>query len=300
MSDTVRKAEAIASASPEAERWDDLPVRWHLGWHARVVAFLFYLPFLDILPFAYIRTDLTSRRHRLGRRAVHHRGLHDHRGRPEHRDRPGRTARPRLRRLLRDRRLLRGAVRVADLTGDRGDPRTGSTSPRAGRWRARPACRSPSPDHDLRRDPRRAHAAPPRRLPRDRDAGLRRDHPDRRAQLGRGTGGPSESTTSRSPRTGGPRTTGPGLLQRARPLPLVLAGTGRPDHLDLGGPPAREQPGRPVLAGDPRGRGRRRDHGRARRSSSSCGRSRSVPPSVASPGCCSPVGRPTSTRATSS
>ena len=37
----------------------------------------------------------------------------------------------------------------------------------------------------------------------------------------------------------------------------------RAGHPDLPGPPAGAQPGRPGLAGDPRGRGRRRDHGRA-------------------------------------
>jgi branched-chain amino acid transport system permease protein len=43
-----------------SERWDHAPkvVRW--GATLLVVAFAFYLPYLNILPFAYIRTDLTS------------------------------------------------------------------------------------------------------------------------------------------------------------------------------------------------------------------------------------------------
>jgi branched-chain amino acid transport system permease protein len=42
------------------ERWDRAPkpVRW--GVMLLVVAFAFYLPYLNILPFAYIRTDLTA------------------------------------------------------------------------------------------------------------------------------------------------------------------------------------------------------------------------------------------------
>lgn len=42
------------------ERWDGAPkvVRWAVM--LLVVAFAFYLPYLDILPFAYIRTDLTA------------------------------------------------------------------------------------------------------------------------------------------------------------------------------------------------------------------------------------------------
>ena len=42
------------------ERWDHAPkpVRWFVL--LLVVAFAFYLPYLNILPFAYIRTDLTS------------------------------------------------------------------------------------------------------------------------------------------------------------------------------------------------------------------------------------------------
>ena len=42
------------------ERWDRAPqpVRWVLT--LLVIAFAFYLPYLNILPFAYIRTDLTS------------------------------------------------------------------------------------------------------------------------------------------------------------------------------------------------------------------------------------------------
>jgi branched-chain amino acid transport system permease protein len=42
------------------ERWDHAPkpVRWFVM--LLVIAFAFYLPFLNILPFAYIRTDLTS------------------------------------------------------------------------------------------------------------------------------------------------------------------------------------------------------------------------------------------------
>jgi branched-chain amino acid transport system permease protein len=43
-----------------SERWNHAPnvVRW--GATLLVIAFAFYLPYLNILPFAYIRTDLTS------------------------------------------------------------------------------------------------------------------------------------------------------------------------------------------------------------------------------------------------
>lgn len=42
------------------ERWHELPRVWHRLFMLALVAFLFYLPFLNILPFAYIRTDLTD------------------------------------------------------------------------------------------------------------------------------------------------------------------------------------------------------------------------------------------------
>ena len=94
--------------------------------------------------------------------------LRDARLGPQHRRRARRPARPRLRRLLRGRRLfLRAAVdefrpRLLGLPAD-----------------GRPVCRP------LGHRARLSGAAPARRLPRHRHAGLRRDHPRRPAQLGR-------------------------------------------------------------------------------------------------------------------
>ena len=165
------------------ERWDRAPkaVRWAVM--LLVVAFAFYLPYLNILPFAYIRTDLHVERLRLGERAVPDRRLHDRGRRPQRRDRPGRPARPRLRRLLRPRRLLGRAVRIDQLAGRRGDRRASSAS--SEEWAVPFAVCIPiaimmSPDR--RRVPGRADPAAARRLPRHRDARLRRDHPHHRPQ----------------------------------------------------------------------------------------------------------------------
>jgi len=49
--------QALHNAS---ERWHELPKVWHRLTMLALVAFLFYLPFLNVLPFAYIRTDLTD------------------------------------------------------------------------------------------------------------------------------------------------------------------------------------------------------------------------------------------------
>jgi branched-chain amino acid transport system permease protein len=43
-----------------AERWRSLPRAWHRLTMLALVVFLFYLPFLNVLPFAYIRTDLSA------------------------------------------------------------------------------------------------------------------------------------------------------------------------------------------------------------------------------------------------
>ena len=85
--------------------------------------------------------------------------------RPEHHPGPGRPARPGLRGLLRGRRLH---GRPADLDGRVRHRRIG----RSGR-RSRSRCCS----RCLRRHPGPADPGHPRRLPGDRDAGLRRDHP---------------------------------------------------------------------------------------------------------------------------
>lgn len=42
------------------DRYHDLPSYWRRLVMLALIAFLFYLPFLNILPFAYIRTDLTD------------------------------------------------------------------------------------------------------------------------------------------------------------------------------------------------------------------------------------------------
>ena len=75
MSDRLRRpTRRVGFATASASAGTHLPRSGGIGWRLlALVAFLFYLPFLDILPFAYIRTDLTARRLRLGRRAVHHR-----------------------------------------------------------------------------------------------------------------------------------------------------------------------------------------------------------------------------------
>ena len=104
--------------------------------------------------------------------------LHDRRSRSQRRDRTGRPARPRLHRLLRPRCVLGGAVRVPVVAGHGEDRRAGSTCPRS--WAVPFAVCIPiaiGMCADLRGDPRCADAAAARRLPRDRDDGLRRDHP---------------------------------------------------------------------------------------------------------------------------
>jgi branched-chain amino acid transport system permease protein len=53
ISDAYRRLD-VGGRFDRAPKW----VRWALG--LLVIAFAFYLPFLNILPFAYIRTDLTS------------------------------------------------------------------------------------------------------------------------------------------------------------------------------------------------------------------------------------------------
>ncbi len=85
---------------------------------------------------------------------------------PEHRGRPRRSSGSRLRRVLRGRRLfLRAALDHFEFIGF---------------WRH---CRSPASSPPLGHDPRLPGPAAARRLPRDRDACLRRDHPRRAAEL---------------------------------------------------------------------------------------------------------------------
>ena len=114
-----------------------------------------------------------------------HDRLHDDGRRPEHRRRLRGPARPRLRRLLRCRRVHGRLVRLAAVRPVDVPLRLGRDQ--QGRARhpsldlARPAAGGPL--HDDRRHPDRpADPAAARRLPRDRDARLRRDRPAVRPQ----------------------------------------------------------------------------------------------------------------------
>ncbi|CAA9586055.1 MAG: Branched-chain amino acid transport system permease protein LivM, partial [uncultured Thermomicrobiales bacterium] len=174
---------------------------------------------------------------------------------PERRRRLRGAARPRLRRLLRDRRLH---DRLLDLPGERLRP----TRLRPGRSAKLLARHAPGMAGvgDLRRHPRRAYPAPPRRLPGDRDPRLRRDRAELLLQRGeRHQRHPRHQPDrqARHPRLGRLLA----LVRADRPAQLVLADASRrvahrlPDH-----PPLRLPP-RPLLAGRPRGRDRRLQHG---------------------------------------
>ena len=117
-------------------------------------------------------------------------GLHHHGPGAEHRRRLRRPARPRLRRLLRDRRLRHGLARLPAVPRRR--RRQGHPHPHA--VEDRRSARDVPGIHvnfflvifiaaaftgAVGRHPRRADAAPARRLPGDRDARLRRDRPAR-------------------------------------------------------------------------------------------------------------------------
>ena len=111
--------------------------------------------------------------------------LHDDGDRAQHGRRLRRAARPRVRRVLRCRRLHGGLVRLAAVRPGFDQPwRSGSPGRPAGNPHldvARAACRRAA-DASRRHRDRSANPAAARRLPRDRDARLRRDHPAIRAQ----------------------------------------------------------------------------------------------------------------------
>ena len=196
-----------------------------------------------------------------------HDRLHDDGRRPEHRRRLRGTARPRLRRLLRGRRVRGGLVRVAavrpvdvplrlgrDQQGRARDPSLDLARPAAG-----------GPLHDGGRHPDRpADAAAARRLPRDRDARLRRDRPAGRAQRRqrlrlRPHARHVRDQPDRLARLRQPSATSLGLpaqlpaVVRARAVVLLDRARAAPDHRLLLGAAAR-LPARPRLDRDPRGR----------------------------------------------
>ena len=176
---------------------------------AAVVVFLVYLPFLELLPFAYIRTDLTdggtdwaSVLFIIAVYMIVAVGLN----------------------------VVIGLAGLLDLgyvgfyaIGAYSVALFGSPSSPVTKWIAeqvRPLrgvggrVRGLHPDrdradHDLRRDPRCADAAPARGLPRHRDHGLRRDHPDHRCatrpvdRRSRRASAASRSPPGRSRPTGG-------------------------------------------------------------------------------------------------
>ena len=163
----------VSSTGPQGERWANLSIWWHRLALLALIAFLFYLPFLNMLPFAYIRTDLTSAGTDwaavlfiIAVYTIVAVGLNVVIG---------------LAGLL-DLGYVGffaiGAYSVA-LFGSptspvtNGDQRTVRPLRGLGRGVGRLRADRDRADHDLRRDPRRAHAAPARRLPRHRDDGLR-------------------------------------------------------------------------------------------------------------------------------
>ena len=190
----------------------------------------------------------------------------DHRDRPQRRGRPGRPARPRLRRLLRRRRLHRRAAHqpgqpVEQARPDRVLQRTVGVAV---------VCAARDGLHRARRpDPGHADAAAARRLPGDRHAGIRRDHPADGRQPGRHHQRPARPQRGRVSRGWGrarscPRACSPAGTPRATPT-TAPGGSGwaHPDgrHPAAGRQPG-AQPGRPRLGRHPRGRGRRGSDGR--------------------------------------
>ncbi|CAA9284460.1 MAG: Branched-chain amino acid transport system permease protein LivM, partial [uncultured Actinomycetospora sp.] len=186
--------------------------------------------------------------HRLPDRAVQRRGARAHRDRAQRGHRAGGPAGPGLRRLLRHRRLLGGAAL---------QPRLGAGHP--------PVLDRDRPDRhgghdDLRGHPGDPDAAPARRLPGDRDAGLRRDRPAARGQ---------HRAAARQPRLPGHRPSRGHLPRRVADLHAdrrarLLLARGRDHHhrADVHGEP-RALAGRARLDRRARGRGRRRAHRRA-------------------------------------
>ena len=190
----------------------------------------------------------------------------DHRDRAERGRRPGRPARPRLRRLLRRRRLHRRAAHqprqpVEQAGPDRVLQRAVGVAV---------LCAAGDGDHRAGRpDPRHADAAPARRLPGDRHAGIRRDHPAAGRQPLRHHQRSARPERGRLPAAGGEREAARRrVLQRQlvgrrqlRHL-VVLAGPGAHRRHPAAGRQPRAQPGRPRVGRHPRGRGRRGGDGR--------------------------------------
>ncbi|CAA9314161.1 MAG: Branched-chain amino acid transport system permease protein LivM, partial [uncultured Nocardioidaceae bacterium] len=214
-------------------------------------------------------------RHRLRRRAVHRGDVRPGRTRAQHRRRLRRPARPRVRRLLRGGRLhdrgSRQGAREHPVPVD--DPHRGARRDGLG---------DPAGSTDTAR---------PRRLPGDRDARLRRDHPPHRGELGLagrrarhqcrpgaagrlpgGGGDPLRRAVLQrpAPQLGGrhaaarprrddrvPR------LRCARPRAVLLVRAHGDHPRAVRGQADQGQPRRQGMGGDPRGRGRRRAHGRA-------------------------------------
>ena len=113
----------------------------------------------------------------------------------------------------------------------------------------------------VRRAAGRPDAAPARRLPGDRDAGLRRDHPHHRPEPRVARCGARGSAPSTEPAVA------VGPLRRSARSTTTPTTDPRADADPARRVPAlrrhREQPRRPGLEGHPRGRGRRRADGRA-------------------------------------
>ena len=168
---------------------------------------------------------------------------------PQHRRRIRRSARPRLHRVLRSRRLCLRAARIAAFR-----PALAVLDHPAARRRRRVL---------LRRAPRRADVEAPRRLPRYRHAGLRRDHPDLPQQslaAGQSDQRPAGDHADRSVpnRQLQLREARDHHGSRFHGAGQVLLFPGAPCHLHHHHQPAdAEFPDRSRVGGNPRGRGRR-------------------------------------------
>ena len=169
--------------------------------------------------------------------------------RPQHRRRLRRVARSRLHRVLRGRRVRLRAARLAALRSA-----SAVLDHPADRRRRRVL---------LRRAPRRADAEAARRLPRDRHAGLRRDHPDL-PQQPVAAGQPHQRPAGHHADRPVPHRQLQLREARDHPRPRlhragqVLLLPGHPRHLHHHPQPApAELADRPRVGGDPRGRDRR-------------------------------------------
>ena len=160
------------------------------------------------------------RRHSGARRPAAERGsrrdhdrVHDDGRRTERRRRLRGAARPWLRRVLRGRRVYGGVVRLGAVRAGDLPLRLGRRQPRAARD-PHVGLADPHPRRLLHRARRNHHrpadAAPPRRLPRDRDARLRR----RSSRSSSGTPTASRGSTSRTARSGSRRSTRPDSARR--------------------------------------------------------------------------------------